>query len=91
MRGLAIAVLHAVTASLGADTDAGLRAALVAERAIRLAPTRDLDALMELSAIVSGCKGRVLFERGDLAAGSQVLADGVRTAEAAHLEGRTRS
>ncbi len=87
VRGLAIAVLHAVTASLGADTDAGLRAALVAERAIRLAPTRDLDALVELSAIVSGCKGRVLFERGDLAAGSQVLADGVRTAEAAHLEG----
>jgi LuxR family transcriptional regulator, maltose regulon positive regulatory protein len=87
VRGLAIAVLHAVTASLGADTDAGLRAALVAERAIRLAPTRDLDALMELSAIVSGCKGRVLFERGDLAAGSQVLADGVRTAEAAHLAG----
>jgi LuxR family maltose regulon positive regulatory protein len=87
VRGLAIAVLHAVTASLGADTDAGLRAALVAERAIRLAPTRDLDALMELSTIVSGCKGRVLFERGDLAAGSQALADGVRTAEAAHLEG----
>jgi LuxR family maltose regulon positive regulatory protein len=87
VRGLAIAVLHAVTASLGADTDAGLRAALVAERAIRLAPTRDLDALVELSAIVSGCKGRVLFERGDLAAGSQVLADGLRTAEAAHLEG----
>jgi LuxR family maltose regulon positive regulatory protein len=87
VRGLAIAVLHAVAASLGADTDVGLRAALVAERAIRLAPTRDLDALVELSAIVSGCKGRVLFERGDLAAGSQVLADGVRTAEAAHLEG----
>jgi LuxR family transcriptional regulator, maltose regulon positive regulatory protein len=87
VRGLAIAVLHAVSASLGADTDAGLRAALVAERAIRLAPTRDLDALVELSAIVSGCKGRVLFERGDLEAGSQALADGVRTAEAAHLEG----
>ena len=87
VRALAISVLNAVTASLGADTDAGLRAALVAERAIRLAPTRDLDALVELSAIVSGCKGRLLFERGDLAAGSQVLADGVRTAEAAHLAG----
>ena len=87
VRGLAIAVLHAVAASLGADTDAGLRAALVAERAVRLAPTRDLDALVELSAIVSGCKGRVLFERGDLAAGSHALAHGVRTAEAAHLEG----
>ena len=74
--GLAIAVLHAVAASLGADTDAGLRAALVAERAIRLAPTRDLDALVELSAIVSGCKGRVLFERGDLEAGSPAFATG---------------
>jgi LuxR family maltose regulon positive regulatory protein len=29
----------------------------------------------------------VLFERGDLEAGSQALAEGVRTAEAAHLEG----
>ena len=86
-RALAISVLNAVAASLGADTDAGLRAALVAERAIRLAPTRDLDALVELSAIVSGCKGRVLFERGDLEAGSAALSDGVRTAEAAHLEG----
>lgn len=87
VRALAISVLNAVAASLGADTDAGLRAALVAERAIRLAPTRDLDALLELGAIVSGCKGRVLFERGDLEAGSLALSDGVRTAEAAHLEG----
>jgi LuxR family transcriptional regulator, maltose regulon positive regulatory protein len=87
VRALAISVLNAVAASLGADTDAGLRAALVAERAIRLAPTRDLDALLELSAIVFACKGRVLFERGDLEAGSAALTDGVRTAEAAHLEG----
>jgi LuxR family maltose regulon positive regulatory protein len=57
VRGLAIAVLHAVTASLGADTDAGLRAALVAERAIRLAPTRDLDALVELRRDRVGLQG----------------------------------
>ena len=91
VRGLAIAVLHAVTASLGSDTDAGLRAALVAERAVRLAPTRDLDALMELSAIVSGCKGRVLFERGDLAAGSQALATGCGRPRRHTSRGRTRS
>ena len=83
---LAISVLAAVAASLGDDTDAGLRAALVAERALRLAPTRDLTGLLELSAVVSGCKARVLFERGDLAAGALALSRGVTSAESANLD-----
>ena len=63
---LAVAVLSAVLASVGADTDAGLRAVVVAERALRMTSTRDMDALLELSALISACKARVLFERGAL-------------------------
>ncbi len=83
---LAVSVLTAVAASLGDDTDAGLGAALVAEKAIRLASTREETKLLELDAIVSGCKARVLFERGDLAAGALALSRGVTSAESANLD-----
>ena len=73
-------------ASLGNDTEAGLRSVLAAERALRLAPSHDVAALMTLSAIICGCKGRILFVRGDLEAGAAALASGVATAEAAHLD-----
>ena len=86
VRALAIAVLTAVVTSLGAGTDGALAAALVAERAIRLAPPDDLTALLQLSAVVAGCKGRVLFERGNLEAGARALADGVTIAEAGHFD-----
>ena len=85
-RALAVAVLDAVVASLGDDTDAALRAALVAEKSLRRAPTRDVAALEELSAVVSACKGRVLFERGDLAAGAVALSHGLTAADAADTE-----
>ena len=85
-RGLAIAVLSALVASLGNDTDAGLRSVLAAEKALRLAPAHDVTALLTLSAVIGGCKGRILFTRGDLEAGAAAFASGVATAEAAHVE-----
>ena len=70
VRALAITVLNAVAASLGADPDGGLTRPLS-----RSGPSSwrrpGTDALVELRAIVSGCKGRVLFQRGDLEAGSR--------------------
>jgi LuxR family transcriptional regulator, maltose regulon positive regulatory protein len=84
---LAVAVLSAIGGSLGADTGAGLRAALVAERALRLTPSQDRDAQLELSALVAGCKARVLFERGDLAAAAEALSEGSKAAEAGRLDG----
>jgi len=86
---LAVAVLTALEASLGADTGAGLSAALAAERTLRLTASTDTDALLKLIALVAGCKARVLFERGDLEAAAQVLADGGRAAEAGHFDDAT--
>jgi LuxR family maltose regulon positive regulatory protein len=83
---LPIAILNAVLASLGSDTDAGLSAALSAEKALRLRPPQDLAARQKLVAVVAGCKGRVLFERGDLPKASAALAEGVSAAQGAHLE-----
>lgn len=84
---LAIVVLEAVAASLGGDLDAGLDAALAAESALQLAPAEDVAEHPELKAIVAGCKGRVLLERGDFTAALTALTEGVKAAEGPHLGG----
>jgi LuxR family maltose regulon positive regulatory protein len=83
---LAVVVLEAVEASLGSDLDHGLDAALAAECALQRAPAEDAVAHLALRAVVAGCKGRVLVQRGDFAAACAALAEGVRAAEAAQLE-----
>ncbi len=85
---LAVVVLEAVAASLGSNLDHGLDAALAAECALQRAPADDEYAHLEMRAVVAGCTGRVLVQRGELAAARSALADGIRAAEAAQL-GRT--
>jgi LuxR family maltose regulon positive regulatory protein len=80
---LAIAVLQAVSASLGTDGDAGLDAVVAAEGAIRAALPGSITAHPELRMLVAGCKGRVLLQRGDFEAALVALADGIAVAEAA--------
>jgi LuxR family maltose regulon positive regulatory protein len=80
---LAIAVLQAVSASLGTDIDAGLDAVVAAEGAIRAASPGSITAHPELRMLVAGCKGRILLQRGDFEAALVALADGIAVAEAA--------
>ncbi|MFG1813646.1 LuxR C-terminal-related transcriptional regulator [Kribbella sp. NPDC049174] len=83
---LAITVLQAVTASLGPNVDAGLDAALAAEAALRAAAPGSVTAHPELKLLVSGCKGRVLLQRGDFQAASAALSEGIAVAEGARLD-----
>src|SRR3954447_1351731 len=84
---LPMAVIDAVLTSLQADTEAALDAALSADRLMRLSPPSDHAEHRRLVAIIAGCKGRVLFERGDLSAAAAALADGARAARDGHHEG----
>jgi LuxR family transcriptional regulator, maltose regulon positive regulatory protein len=83
---LAVSVLEAVVASLGPDLERGIDAALAAEYAIQSAPAEDELACLELRAVVAGCTGRVMVQRGDLTAARIALADGIRAAETARLD-----
>jgi LuxR family maltose regulon positive regulatory protein len=82
---LAITVLQAVSASLGAHVDAGLDAALAAEAALRAASPEPVIAHPELKMLVAGCKGRVLFQRGDFLAALAAFSEGITIAEAAGM------
>lgn len=83
----AMAVLEAVAASLGTDSNAALEAAVVAERALELMPAQDDVAHSELVAVAAGCKGRALLELGDLGAAAAALDEGIRAAQDPHLAG----
>jgi LuxR family maltose regulon positive regulatory protein len=80
---LAITVLQALSASLGADVDTGLDAALAAEAALRAASPGPVIAHPELKMLVAGCKGRVLLQRGDFQAALAAFSEGITAAEAA--------
>ncbi|MDX6301459.1 MAG: LuxR family transcriptional regulator, maltose regulon positive regulatory protein [Nocardioidaceae bacterium] len=89
--GVALAVLTAVQTSRAFGTSAalerGLHSALVAEKALRLLPAQDqVRVHRHLSAVVAGCKGRVLLARGDFLEAREALRDGVQAADAAGLE-----
>ena len=83
---LAAAVLEAVVASLEPDLEHGLEAALAAEYAVQSASGDDDLAHLEMRALVAGCTGRVMLQRGDFAGARTALADGVRAAETARLD-----
>ena len=87
---LAVAVLEAVVASMGPDLERGLDAALAAEYAVQSAPAEGHLASLELRAVVAGCTGRVMVQRGDLAAARVALAEGIRAAETARLDATLR-
>jgi len=80
---LAIIVLEAVSASLGADLEAGLAAMLTAEAELSVASQEPAIAHPEVTLLVAGCKGRVLLQRGDFPAALAAFTDGVTVAEAA--------
>ncbi|MGZ4775489.1 MAG: LuxR C-terminal-related transcriptional regulator [Oryzihumus sp.] len=82
---LAMVVMDALAASLGGDLDAGLEAALVAERLLAETPDH-VAARPELRVVVAGCKGRVLLQRGDLSAAHAAFVDGVEAADGQHLD-----
>jgi len=80
---LAIVMLEAVSASLGADVDVALDAALAAESALRSTAASPATTHPELRLLLAGCKGRVLLQRGDFAAALSAFAEGIEVAEAA--------
>jgi LuxR family maltose regulon positive regulatory protein len=82
---LAITVLEAVSASLGPDVEAGLEAALAAEADLRAASPAPDVMHPELRLLVTGCKGRVLLQRGDFPAALAAFTEGITVAEAAGL------
>jgi LuxR family transcriptional regulator, maltose regulon positive regulatory protein len=89
--GVALAVLTALQTSRAFGTSAalerGLHSALVAEKALRLLPAQDQVGVQpHLSAVVAGCKGRVLLARGDFLEAREALHEGVQAADAAGLE-----
>jgi LuxR family transcriptional regulator, maltose regulon positive regulatory protein len=89
---VALAVLSAVQTSLAFDTeealDVGLDSALRAEKALRLLPGQaHLGVQSHLAALVAGSKGRALFARGEFIEAGEAFWDGVRTADAARLDG----
>ena len=83
---LAAAVLEALAASMEPDLEHGLEAVLAAECAVQNTSGDDELAHLELRALVAGCTGRVMLQRGDFAGARTALADGVRAAESARLD-----
>jgi LuxR family maltose regulon positive regulatory protein len=79
---LAIIILGAVSASLGADVEEGLDAALAAESALRAASPNPAVTHPEPKLLVAGCKGRVLLQRGDFQAALATFTEGIEVAEA---------
>ena len=84
---LAEVVLEAVVAGLGADPETGLTAAVAAENALHLQPVHDPGAHAELAAIVAGCKARMLLQLGRFAPARDILASGIKAAQAQNLDG----
>jgi LuxR family maltose regulon positive regulatory protein len=80
---LAIAVLQAVSASLGADLEAGLAAVLAAEADLSMASQEPAISHPEVTLLIAGCKGRVLLQRGDFPAALAAFTEGITVAESA--------
>jgi len=88
---VAVAVLTALQKSLELDTRASLDIALdtvlSAEQTLRLLSEPEPSTMApNLAAVVAGCKGRVLFTRGELTEAGQAFREGTRAAEAARLD-----
>ena len=86
-----VAVLTALQKSLELDTRASLDIALdtvlSAEQTLRLLSEPEPSMMApNLAAVVAGCKGRVLFTRGELTEAGQAFREGTRAAEAARLD-----
>ncbi len=83
--GLALSVLTAIRAGLGADPDVALDQVLSAERALQLAPGEYPSGAPEVAVAIGSAKGRVLLRRGELTAAHDTLEEATRVAETARL------
>lgn len=79
--GLALSVLTAIRAGLGADPDVALDQVLSAERALQLAPGEYPSGVPEVAVAVGSAKSRVLLRRGELTAAHDTLEEVTRMAE----------
>ena len=87
--GLALSVLTAIRAGLGADPDVALDQVLSAERALQLAPGEYPSGAPEVAVAIGSAKGRVLLRRGELTAAHDALEESTRVAETARLTDAT--
>jgi LuxR family maltose regulon positive regulatory protein len=83
----AVVVLEAVVAGLGSDPEAGLAAAVAAESALHLQAVHDPVAHAELTAVVAGCKARMLLQLGRFGPARDVLDAGAKAAQSQNLDG----
>lgn len=82
---LAATVLDAVSAGLDDDVDRALDRVLVAETALRSAPSATRERHPDLVAILARSKATVLVERGELGTALETLDEGISAASAPHL------
>jgi LuxR family maltose regulon positive regulatory protein len=87
--GLALSVLTAIRAGLGADPDVALDRVLSAERALQLAPGEYPTGAPEVAVTIGSAKSRVLLRRGELVAAHDTLEEATRVAETARLTDAT--
>ncbi|MDU0314156.1 LuxR C-terminal-related transcriptional regulator [Phycicoccus sp. M110.8] len=82
----ALLTLSAVATSLGTDLDAAVEATLAAESTV-LTTTTGAAPDTPTVTLLAAVKGRVLFERGDLAAASEAFRAAAAAATTAHFDG----